>query len=91
MIHVFVVLVRNIRNVVGDNMDKDQEFTTEMMIADILLRLKSLENILIAKGVLSEDQYLKEMEKVAQQISKSLLEKAQAQGGIDELITSIKA
>lgn len=69
----------------------DQEFTTEMMIADILLRLKSLENILIAKGAVTEAEYLKEMENVAQQISKSLLEKAQAQGGIDELINSIKA
>lgn len=89
MNHVFVVLVRNIRNVVGDNMD--QEFTTEMMIADILLRLKSLENLLFAKGLITEEEYLKEMEKVAQQISKSLLEKAQAQGGIDELINSIKS
>lgn len=69
----------------------DNEISTEMMIADILLRLKSLENLLIAKNVISQEEYFKEMEGVANQISKALLEKAQAEGDIDELIKSMKS
>ena len=68
---------------------EDIELSTEMMIADILLRLKSLENLLLARGVFTQEEYFKEMEGVANQISKALLEKAQAEGDIDELIKSI--
>lgn len=70
-------------------MSQENELTTEMMIADILLRLKSLENLLIAKGVFAKEEYFKEMEDVANQISKALLEKAQVEGDLDELIKSI--
>lgn len=68
---------------------EENEYSTEMMIADILLRLKSLENLLIAKGVFEQGEYLKEMEAVATQISRALLDKAQAEGDIDELIKSL--
>ncbi len=87
MTHVYVVPVKNLRNAVGDNMDQD--LTTEMMIADILLRLKSMENIFISKGIFTEQEYLKEMELVAQQISRALLEQSKVQGNIDELIKSM--
>jgi hypothetical protein len=52
------------------------ELTNDMLIADLLMRVKCIENLLIAKGVFSKEELLAEMEVVAKQIAKSVLEKA---------------
>jgi hypothetical protein len=56
-----------------------QAITNDIIIADALVRVKTLENLLIAKGLFTREEYNQEMEKVTQIISKSILEKA----GID--------
>jgi len=89
-----VVLAKNIKNVARNRgiMSKEDDFEHEMILADVLLRLKTLENLLIAKGSFTQEEYLEEMGKVAQQLAQSLIEKAQAGGqkGMEELISSIK-
>lgn len=66
------------------------ELTTEMMITDALLRIKSLENVLIKKGLLTKEELQQEMEVVAQQIAKSILQKAGIPGEIEDLLKSLQ-
>lgn len=66
------------------------ELTAEMMITDALLRIKSLENLLIKKGLFTKDELQQEMEVVAQQIAKSILQKAGIPGEIEDLLKSLQ-
>lgn len=70
-------------------MNKENELEDQMILADILLRLKTLETVLIKKQVFTQEEYLAEMGSIAQQMAKSLLEKAQVEGDLDELISSL--
>ena len=64
------------------NKKEAQTITNDIMIADTLLRVKTLENILIAKGLFTREEYNKEMEIVTKLIVKVMLEKAN--GSVDE-------
>jgi hypothetical protein len=73
------------------NKKESDDLTNSMLIADALLRLKSMENILIAKGVFTREEFQAEMDGLAKQIAKSILEKANIQGNIEDLIKELQA
>ncbi len=64
--------------------------SNDLLIADALLRLKTIENLLISKGVFTKEEYSAEMESITHQIAKTLLEKANVPGDLDELLRSLK-
>lgn len=69
------------------NKKEAQGITSDVMIADALLRVKTLENILIAKGVFTREEYNQEMENVTKVIAKVILEKA---GAAKELLDDLQ-
>lgn len=72
------------------NKKETSELTNDMLVADALLRLKAMENLLIAKGIISRDEFLQEMESVAKQIAKSILQKAGVPGEIEDLLKTFQ-
>jgi hypothetical protein len=72
------------------NKKESDELTNSLLIADALLRIKSIENLLIAKGIFTKEELSAEMNSMTKQIAKSILEKANIKGDIDELIKSIQ-
>lgn len=87
--HVHVVLARNSKNVVVIDMSKKEVPSNDLLVADALLRLKSLENVLIAKGVLTKEELIAETEAVTRQIAKQLLQSLNVPGDLDDLLKSI--
>lgn len=70
---------------------KKTELTNDILIADALVRLKALENILVGKGILTIEEFNKEMEDVANKIAKSILQKSNVSSEeIDNIINSFK-
>jgi len=63
--------------------------SNELLVADALIRLRVIENLLISKEVFSKEEFLKEMELITKQITKTLLEKANISGNLDQLIDSL--
>lgn len=59
-------------------MDKKeaQSITDSIIVADALVRVKTLENMLISKGLFTREEYNQEMENVTKILSKAILEKA---------------
>jgi len=49
-----------------------------------------LENVLIAKGLFTREEYNLAMEDITKQIAKTILQKANIQGDIDELLADLK-
>jgi len=72
------------------NKKESLELTNDMLIADALLRLKALENILIAKGICSKEEISLEMEEIAKKIAKSILQKAGIPEAIDDLLKTFQ-
>lgn len=64
----------NIKNVVENNMKKEEE--EDLTIADILLSIKALEELLISKNVITLEEYNSMKEKIVENISKVILEKS---------------
>ncbi len=69
--------------------EKEDATSDGLLIADVLLQVRALQNLLIAKGVITREEFVAEMESVTHQIVKNLLEKVNVTGDIDELIKSI--
>jgi len=60
--------------------NKPVVLSNDLLIADALLRLKAIENLLIAKGIFSRDEFNAEMTSITKVIAKALLEKANVSG-----------
>jgi len=73
------------------NKKESEQLTNDLLIADALLRLKAIENLLVAKGIFTSEELSDEMLSVTRQIAKSLLEKANVAGNLDELIASLQS
>lgn len=65
----------------------DNEFT----VADALLRIKAMENLLIAKGIFTQEELKKEIFKVSAVVMKEILTKANVPGDIDKLINDLQS
>lgn len=66
------------------------ELTSDMLVADALLRIKTLESLLLAKGIFTQEEYYKEMDEITKVIAKSILQKANVPGGLDDLINTLQ-
>lgn len=80
---VLVVQIVSIKNAVGDNMSDDKKFeskeiTTDVLLADIMLRLTAIEKLLITKGVFTDQEFRQTMNDIAQKVTKTILDKAKS-------------
>jgi len=57
-------------------MSNKNVITNDIMIADVCLRIKTMEKILVDKGIFTREEYNKEMEGITAEISNVILEKA---------------
>lgn len=55
---------------------KENDINNQIIITDILIRLKSLENLLISKGVFSLEEFKEEAEKISISLAKNILTSA---------------
>lgn len=69
---------------------QDDDLASDMTIADILLRLKTLENLLISKKVFTLDEFIQEMNEISSKVAKAILQKANIPGDLDELIKNLQ-
>jgi len=69
--------------------NKSEALSNDLLIADTLLRLKAIENLFIAKGIFSREEFNAEMTAITRVVVKALLEKANVTGNLDELIDSL--
>lgn len=56
--------------------DQKKPITTDMITADLMLRITSLENLLISKGLLTQEELASTNEEIAKKVSKIVLQKA---------------
>lgn len=70
--------------------DKKKEITTEVLLADIMLRETALEQILLDKGIITKEELAAVTEEIAQKVAKVVLEKAKSSKDLNEFISSVE-
>ena len=68
---------------------KEESAEDQIMLADILLRLTSLERLLISKELLTASEIHNMNKEISSQITRFLLEKANVKGNIEEIIKDL--
>lgn len=70
--------------------NKKNELTTDVLLADIMLRVTAMEKLLIEKKVFTQEELTKATEEIAQRVAKVVLEKAQAAKDLGTLVSSLE-
>jgi hypothetical protein len=55
-----------------------EKLTNDVLIADTLLRVKAMENILVAKNIFTREEFQAELQQVTEIITKAIMEKSNA-------------
>lgn len=56
--------------------EKKKEPSSDMMMADVMLRLTALEKLLMDKKIIDQEEFFQTMEEIAKKVSQVILEKA---------------
>jgi TPP-dependent pyruvate/acetoin dehydrogenase alpha subunit len=73
----------------SDKKQDGSELTTDVLIADALLRLTALEKLLISKGLFSKEELSQVTEDLVKQVAKTIIDKAEASKNLDDFIASL--
>lgn len=73
-------------------MDKKEAkgLTSDVLIADALIRIKTIEKLLVAKNVFTQEEYQQQMREITDLLSRTILEKAGIPGNLDEIIKELR-
>jgi TPP-dependent pyruvate/acetoin dehydrogenase alpha subunit len=70
---------------------KKVEITTEVLLADVMLRITAIEKLLIEKGIFTQEELSTSTDEIAKRVAKVVLEKAQASKSVDEFINTLES
>jgi hypothetical protein len=70
-------------------MSDKKETTSDVLVADAILRLQSMQNILVRKGYFTNEEFSVEIKEVSNNILKAILQKAQVPGDLDKLLETL--
>jgi len=71
-------------------MSDKKELNTDILIADIMLRLTALEKLLIEKGLLTQAELATTTDELAKRVAKVVLEKVQASKQVEEFVADLE-
>jgi hypothetical protein len=62
----------------------------DILVADLLLRIQALQNLLVKKLIISDAEFQNEIKLVSRPFLKVILEKANVLGNLDQLIDDLE-
>lgn len=75
--------------IMSDKKNIPDDLNMDVLIADLMLRVTTLERLLVSKGLLSESEMTKMSEEIAAKIAKTILEKVGASKEIEKLVEDL--
>lgn len=66
-----------------------EELSNDVLIADALLRLSTLENLLVNKGIFTREEFDRATAEAASNLAKVILQRANVPGDIDALVRNL--
>lgn len=71
-------------------MKEDDKLQNFLMIAELLLRVSALENLLINNKIIKQEDLLNSIKETSLQAAKNMLKTAQVTGDLDQIIKEIQ-
>ena len=69
---------------------QSKELTNDVLIADALVRIKAIENLLISKGLFSEDELKDQIKSVVELLALTILQKSNISGDLNKIIKGLQ-
>lgn len=73
-----------------DKKDDRKELNTDILVADVMLRITALEKLLIEKGVFTQAELSATTDEIAKKVAKVVLEKAKVSKNIEEFVATLE-
>lgn len=73
-----------------DKKDGKNELTSDIMLADIMLRVTAMEKLLIDKGILNQAELAATNDEIAKKVAKVVLERAQTSKNLEEFVADLE-
>jgi hypothetical protein len=73
------------------NKTQAEQLTNDVLILDVLLRLKTLETLLVSKGLVTQEEYDAATQEISSKIMRTILERSNVPGDLDVLIKDLQA
>ena len=70
--------------------DNKQDITTDMLMADVMLRITAMEKILIDKGIFTVEELQASTKEIAERVTKVVMEKAASSKNIEDFISKLE-
>lgn len=67
-------------------MKDDENLSNFIMVAEILLRVSALENLLLKKGIVTQQELLSSIKETSMEAAKNVLRKANVTGDLEKII-----
>jgi len=67
-----------------------QQLTNDVLMADVLIRLKAIESLLIAKRAFTDLELQTEIRSITEILSMTLLQKANMSGDLNKVVEDLK-
>lgn len=68
-----------------------KEFASDIMLADVMLRVTAMEKLLVEKGIFTKDELANTTEEIAKSVAKVVIEKATKSKNMDDFIASLES
>jgi TPP-dependent pyruvate/acetoin dehydrogenase alpha subunit len=74
-----------------DKKPDKKEITSDVLLADVMLRITAMEKLLIDKKIFTQEELAKTTEEIAQRVAKVVLEKAKSSKDVEDFIAKLEA
>lgn len=74
-----------------DNKPDKKDITSDVLMADFMLRLTAIEKLLIDKGLITKEELGDTTEEIAQRVAKVVLEKARGSKDVEDFVAKLEA
>lgn len=72
------------------NNTPNQELTNDVLITDVLIRIKAIEDFLIDNHLISEEELKIRIQNISEAIMQNILQKSNISGDIKQIIENLK-
>lgn len=71
-------------------MNNKENIDVDILIADLMIRISTVEKLLISKNIISQEEYSSELESLAKSVSEMVLKTAEKSSNLDDFIKKME-
>lgn len=71
-------------------MNNKENIDIDILIADLMIRISTVEKLLISKNIISQEEYSSELESLAKSVSEMVLKTAEKSSNLEDFIKQME-